>query len=124
MSLIQVPPPPIPVIVLGEDKTLDIKLVDQDGNPVDVSAATAIVAILANADGLTYLEASLANSGVAIINGGGGHIQMIITAAQSALLAVGQSVAIDLRLTIATKLFKVIIPDAVQISAAAYPAAP
>lgn len=78
--------PCLPKRVLGSDITLDVFLKDKlTKMPIDISAATELEAIFLNADG-TFLEEKLTTSGIAIIDGPGGHMQVLIDAADSALL--------------------------------------
>lgn len=116
---------PLPTVVLGEDKTLDVKLKNKiTRDPIDLTAATEIVAILPNADSTTFLEKKLSTAGVVLINGPTGHFQIIISASESSLLSIGSSVYIDIRFTIGGKLTKVVIKDAITIISPAYPTAP
>lgn len=76
-----------PVIVRGQDKILDVFLRSQKTRqPVDLTAATEIVAVLGNADG-TAQEYKLSLSQVILVSGGGGHIQAVMPASGTALLA-------------------------------------
>ena len=131
MSLDPCALPQPPVIVQGEDKVLDIVLRKQLpngslGDPVDLTAATEIEAILLNTDG-TFLEKKLTTSGITLISGPGGHFQISISAAQSALLAASVSPAysdIEVHFVIASKTTISIITNAVNIIPRRYPTAP
>ena len=116
---------PISTIVTGEDCVLNVYLKQGDnGQPFDLSSVSEIVAILPNADDTTFLECKLSTSSIILVSGPGGFFQVIITAAQSALLLTGPTIALDVRFTIAAKLTKVVIQNAVAIISPAYPTAP
>ena len=119
--------PPIPVIYQGADKTLDIFLTSQtSGDPVDITAATEIEAIFLNTDG-TFLEKKLTTAGIAIISGPGGHFQIYLAAADTALLAVSASGGysdVEIHLVIGGKTTIVVLSNAVNILARRYPTAP
>lgn len=117
----------IPTVVAGEDKTLDVKIKSCiTGDPIDLSSATEITAIFLNADG-TFLECKLSLSAIVLVSGQGGHFQIILSAANSALLA--QSVPpkysdIEVQFVIASKKSIVILSNAVNIVPRRYPQAP
>lgn len=121
--------PEIPTLVLGEDKTLDVKMINLSSpsrDPLDLTDATEIVAILLNADG-TFLELKLSLSQITIISAPGGHFQIAITAAQSALLAQsapGGFTDIEVQFIISSKKTITTLTDAVSIIPRRYPTAP
>lgn len=124
---------PVPVIVQGEDKVLTIKLVSSStGDPFDLTAASAITALLLNADS-TVLELTL-TSGVTIVNPSAGKIQVYITAAQSLLLALNPVITnppfppapggyqnLELRITIGGEITIVQLPQSVSVVAKLFP---
>ena len=118
---------PIPLIVQGEDKDLAIKLTDKVAKqPFDISAATEIVAIFLNTDN-TFLEKKLSTSGIALINGALGQLKVILSAAETAALALSVNGAysdIELHVTIAGKVTILNLLNCVNIIARRYPAAP
>lgn len=135
------PKDPVPKIVVNvdptksEDKTLSVLLMDPRTKAgFDLSAATEIVAVLANADN-TNLELKLSLSQVVVINNPVGSLQIIITKAQSALLKLSPVLApavnndpatygfsnIELRITIASKETVVQLVDCIQIVPSLFP---
>lgn len=97
---------PTPTIILGEDQNLDVKLTDSStGDPFDLSSASEIVAKLLNADNTALSLTKTANQ-ITLVSAIGGHMKIIISAAQSALLAVsptGGLSNIELYITIGGK---------------------
>ena len=134
MSCLEIKPIVVPKVVRGEDKTLTVKLNDTStGFPFDISAATEIVAILLNQIANTYTEKKLSTSGVSILNGPGGALQIFITKIESALLALstietdpvnGTYSDIELRLTIGGKLTIVNLFGCLWVIDPRFPAAP
>lgn len=119
--------PSIPTVIAGEDKFLDIRLINQTSkNPVDLSAASEIEAILLNADN-TYLEKKLSTGGITLISGPGGNFQINLAASETALLALSPSDSasdIEIHFTIGGKLSIVILTASVNILSRRYPSAP
>ena len=125
--------PQIPQIIAGADAVLDVKLINQQtGDPLDLSAATEIEAILLNADN-SFLELKLSLSQIVLISGPGGHFQIIIPAASSALLALSpvpspsvpaSNSDMEIHLTIGGKLTIINLIGVVTIVARRFPAAP
>lgn len=128
-------PAPVPQIVIGEDKTLGVQLTDATTKSgFDLSGATEIVAILLNADN-TYLQLKLSLSQIVVINNPVGLMQIIVTAAQSALLALSPILIpgagdvqpvygysnIELHITIASKVTIVQLPDSIQVVQTLFP---
>lgn len=76
-----------PVIILGEDKTVNIRLVDScTQNPVDLTGVSEITVKLQNEDS-SVLALTLTGGAVSIISAPGGQIAAAMTAVQTALLA-------------------------------------
>ena len=119
--------PCVPTVIMGEDKTLDVKLTsDTTGDPLDLTGASEIEAILLNADA-TYLEKKLTTSGIVLVSGPGGHFQILLAASESALLQAsptGSYSDIEVHLTIASKLSIGILSGSVNIIPRRYPSAP
>lgn len=116
--------PPIPQIVRGADKTLDIFLRGRVTKmPLDISSATEIIVTLANEDG-TLLQKSLSASGVVVISGPGGHAQAFLLAVSGdtdhLALSTTQddgflSTGIQVDYTIGGKLGKVNMPGSIEV---------
>lgn len=117
----------IPVIVLGSYEIIGVKLISSlTGFPFDVSAATEIEAIFLNADG-TFLEKKKSLSGITVVNGPGGYIQIILLEAESALLAPSADFAlsdIELHITIDSKTTILLMKQSVKIVPRLFPTAP
>lgn len=116
--------PQIPVVIMGEDKFLDVKLLSQlSGDPIDLSAATEIQAILLKADS-TYLIKKLSTAGITLVSGPGGHFQIILTQIESALLRpspLGAYSDLEIHFTIAGLLTIVLLPNSVSIVSKLFP---
>jgi hypothetical protein len=82
-----------PVLIpVGGDKILTFTLTSQTtGYPIDITAATEIVAAFLNQTGVvpSALEKKLSTSGVTILSGPGGVCQTTISEAETASLATG-----------------------------------
>lgn len=75
-----------PVIIQGEDDTLDVRLISEKTNdPFDVTGATEIEAKFQNFDG-TVKVFKLSLSEISIVSGVGGHIRIILDASSTVLL--------------------------------------
>lgn len=121
-------PKPIPTIIQGEDAVLDVKFLNArpPKDPIDLTAATEIKAIMVNTDG-SYLEKKMTDGGIVLVSGPGGHFQIVIDSADSTLLAVSPSgfrSDIEVHYTIATKEKIVILSQEVLIKARRFPSAP
>lgn len=116
--------PVVPVVVIGEDKVISVRLTDgATGLPFDVSAATEIDAVLEKADG-TCIHKLFTTSGVVKANAVAGFIQIILSASDTALLKVSDAGAysnIEIRLTIASKLTIVLLKDVIQVVQKLFP---
>jgi hypothetical protein len=110
--------PSAPLVYLGEDSTLSVRLVNKTTkDPFDLSVASEIEAILPNEDG-TLLVKKLSTSGIVIISASGGHLQVVLSASETSLLAAsinGGYSDIEIDLTISGKKKFVTIKNAVQI---------
>ena len=127
-----------PTVILGEDKVLNVQVnqITQDncGNdctqPLDISAATQIVAIFQNAD-LSFLYKKLSLSQIAITSGPFGRFSITLLAADTALLAPspgpqpgccgGGYSAIEIHLTIAGQETIINLPNSVNIVPRQFP---
>lgn len=96
-------------IVLGEDKTLYIRLVKTDGTPYDLSGAT-IVVNMRKADG-TILSKTGTIVGSALL----GRLSVAYTAANTALLAPGLLLTVEVKLTVSGVLTIVEIPNSIDV---------
>lgn len=116
----------VPTVIIDEDKVLDIRLTSQKTkDPFDLTSATEIEAIFINADN-TYLIKKLTLAGIVLISGPGGHFQVILTSAETALLApsiVGGYSDIEIHITIAGKLTIVILSQSFLCIERRYPGA-
>lgn len=75
-------------IVIGSDHTLSLRLVDNDGNPFDLTEASNIQFRFLNADGsVLALNLTDMSAPIRVVSAPAGTLICIITAAQSALLA-------------------------------------
>ena len=114
-----------PIIYKGEDGTVSVRLVSKGSkDPFDVSVCSEIEAILPKEDG-TFLVKKLSTNGVSILSAAGGHILVILDAADTTLLAAslnGGYTDMEVDLTISGKKKFVNIKDAVQIIPKPYPA--
>lgn len=117
----------IPRIVLGQDKTLDVWLTSESTcDPVDLTDATEIVAIFLNADG-TFLERKFSLSQITIVSAPGGHFQIALPSASTALLApspTGSYSNIEIHVTISSMVTIILLPNSVNIVPRLFPAAP
>ena len=96
-----------PEVISGEDKVLTIQLKDYKAHEFyDLSGATEIIALFKNADSST-LQKKLTTAGIVMINALAGKFQIMLTAAETSLLAitpVGEYSDIELKVTVASKL--------------------
>lgn len=77
---------PLPVIVQGSDRDLEIRLRAQStGDPIDLSGATEITAQFKNTDG-TIQNYALSTGGIQILSGLGGRLQVHLPASGTTLL--------------------------------------
>jgi hypothetical protein len=117
----------IPTVIMGSDKSLDIKLVSElSGDPFDMTAATEIMAILLNADG-SFLERKMTTSGIVLVSGPGGHFQIVLTAANTTLLQASPVDClsnIEIHIVIAGLTTIVLLKNSVKIIPRLYPTAP
>jgi hypothetical protein len=128
-----------PTRVLGSDITLPLQVNSRlTGLPVPIGAATEIVAILLKADG-TFLEEKLSLGGVFIIDGDAGQANILIAAADSALLAPSPVYvpavppapfvppvfsSVELHITLAGKTSIVNLPNSINLVSRLFPTAP
>jgi hypothetical protein len=114
----------VPTVIIGEDKSLTIKLVEsKTQDPFDLTSATEIVACFLNADG-TVLQKALSTSGVVIISGVAGKIQVILSKTETLLLTpspLGGLSDIELRITIGGKLNIVQLPGVISVVKKLFP---
>lgn len=120
----------IPVIVQGEDKVLTVGLTKLsastsiNGTPFDsLASATEVKVIMLNTD-QSYLVKLMSTGGVVVTSGLGGKFQIIIAAAQSALLALSPSGLysdMEVHVTIGGKLTIVILTSVFQVIAPRFP---
>lgn len=118
----------IPVIVQGEDKSVTIKLTQKtngptNGYPFDLTGATEIEAIFLKTDG-TCLHKKLSLAQIVILNALAGSLQVLLTAADTALLAVSpanMNSNIELRVVIAGKMTYIQLKNVIKIVSSLYP---
>lgn len=87
-------------IVQGEDKTVNLRLRDENGDPFDITGATPLKAIFKKTDG-TLLEKGL-GTGVVIVNGPAGKLTVDLEDADTALLKVGEFQDFEVEINIGT----------------------
>jgi hypothetical protein len=113
-----------PVIIQGEDKSLAIRLVDgKTSLPYDISAATEVAALFRNTDS-TILTKLLSTSGISIVSGPGGAINVLLTAANTKLLAlsdIGSFSSFEVHVTIAGKINYIQLINSIQVIASLFP---
>ena len=85
MSCLDPASPITPTIIIGEDKTLSVQLVDDTGQPIDLSTATEIDAMFMNADG-TCVHKKLSTAGVVLTSGPFGKFNVLLSGADTAAL--------------------------------------
>lgn len=95
-------------IFTGDAKTMSMKLnYAQNGNPVDLSACTAIVANFVNADG-TIAQVTMASGAISITSPAIlGQFGVFISSAVSALFVVACEQNVDVTFTISGNTFTV-----------------
>lgn len=87
-------------ILAGSSRTLTIRLQDAEGDPVDVSTATAIKALFKPNSGSTLLERTLADSQIAVANGRE-KITVTLSAAFTATMLIDEDQDFEVEATIA-----------------------
>ncbi len=116
--------PIVPTVIMGEDKTLTVRLTDAaTQNYVDLTAATEIVAFFLNADS-TYLQKKLTTSGIVLVSAVGGLFNILLTAAETELLALspaGGFSNIEIHYTIGGKVTIVQLKSVIQVIASLFP---
>lgn len=117
--------PEIPVIIVGEDVLLDLKLINAKPpkDPFDLTGVSEIVAKFLNADS-SVLSVSLTGSAITVISAPGGHLTIALSAAQTALLNIPANNAyanFELYITIAGKLKIVQFPESLNVLAKLFP---
>ena len=119
--------PNVPTRVVGSYITLDVYLKDQSSNkPIDLSLASEIEAIFLNAD-MSYTERLMTLGGIALIDGPGGHFQVLIPETDSAMLAPSVSPTfsdIEFHYVIGGKTTIVNAPQSVNLVSRLFPLAP
>lgn len=75
-------------IVQGEDKSINLRLRDENGDPFDITGADPLKAIFKKTDG-TLLEKGI-GTGVAIVNGPAGKLTVDLEDADTSALKVGE----------------------------------
>lgn len=92
-------------IFTGDQKSLPLRIAYASGIPVDLTSVSEIVVNLPNADG-TFLQLKYTLSEVTIVTPATtGQFKAAITAAQSALLNIGELQDIDVTFTIGDLVF-------------------
>ena len=109
-------------IIQGSDTRLTIRLVTEEGEPMDLTGATEIKAILPNATGTTpaRLEKTLSGGSIIALSSGGGKIQVDLTSTETRGLLIGVDLGLEVRVTIGGKVTIVQIPSAVDVIAPLY----
>lgn len=87
-------------VIQGEDKVINLRLRDENGDPFDISTATLIKAIFKKADG-TLLTKQTGGSGVSIVNGPAGKLTVDLDDSDTILLKVGEFQDFEVEITIA-----------------------
>ena len=101
-------------IVKGEDRTLQLGILEPNGNPYDLTGATEIIVGLENDDG-TFLQLKYTESKVSIVQAKAGTISATITATQSALLKAGNSMDFHAKITISSAVRKAIFEGLLNV---------
>lgn len=113
-----------PLIVKGSDRPLNVRLLSKTtGLPVDISAATEIIAAFLKEDNTT-LEKKLSAAGIVVTSGPGGAFQVLLSAADTALLATGYGESfqsMEIKYTIAGKITIVLLKDSIQVAPPMFP---
>lgn len=91
------------VIIKGEDRTLTVELTDKDGEPLDVSAATEIIAKFCPDSGAVLLTRSLTGGQITVVNSLN-KIAIDLATAFSATIREGEEEDFEVHVTIAGKL--------------------
>lgn len=109
-----------PKVVQGEDKVLTVQLKDPKTKVfTDITGVTEITAILLNTDG-SFLQKKLSTSGIVVLNALAGKFQILLSTAETALLAltpVGSYSNIEVRFVIASKTTIVQLEDSIEVVA-------
>jgi hypothetical protein len=77
-------------IIRGEDRTLQLGIMEPNGAPYNLTGASEIIVALPNEDD-TFLQLKYTESKVTVVSATAGSISATLTAAQSAVLKVGNS---------------------------------
>jgi hypothetical protein len=85
-------------IIRGEDRTVQLGVRNADGSPYDLSGATEIVITLENENGTTT-DFKLSLGAMAVVTPLAGLMSLTITAAQSAILKVGNTMDMQASIT-------------------------
>ena len=110
----------IPQIIQGEDKTLTVQLSDPDTKEfTNITGVSEITAIFLNTDG-SFLQKKLSTSGIVLVNALAGKFQIVLSAAETALLALTPENSysnIEVRFVIASKTTIVQLEDSIEVVA-------
>lgn len=87
-------------VVQGEDKIIDLKIRDENGDPYDLTGYSAIEAKFKNTDG-TLLTLAV-GTGVTVVSAILGRIQLSLTDLQTAELKAGDFMDFEVKITIGT----------------------
>lgn len=102
------------VIVMGEDKLINVQLVSQQNfGPFDLTGVTAISTCFLNADA-SELTLSL-GSGITLTSAAAGKILVQLSAAETALLATFNLQTLEISITLSGLVTKVQIPNAYSV---------
>ena len=108
-------------IYLGEDKTLNFRLTDdKTKNPFDLTSATEVIAIFPVSSGLPIQKKKSLNE-LVVVSAVGGRFDVALSSADTARLELGAVVAVEIRITIATLLTIVQIPQALNVVPSLFP---
>lgn len=116
-----------PTVIQGEDKALNVQLLDamNQNAPVDLTNVAEIEAIFLKADGQP-LTKTLTGGGVVVSQPLAGRIRVLLSSADTALLALTQADRItrfELRFTIGGKTTIVPLPDSILVQQNLFPSA-
>jgi hypothetical protein len=124
MSCLDPQSPKTPTIIIGEDKTLTVRLTDASTKlPFDISAASEIIAIFSKNDATT-LEKKLSTGGISILSGPGGALQILLSAADTSSLMpspAGGLSSVEIRITIAGKLTIILLENSISVISRLFP---
>lgn len=118
--------PKVATVILGEDQPVSVTLVDSTTKlPFDLSSATEIIALFQNLD-LSILQKKKSTGGIVLLSGPGGAFQILLTAAETALLAPSPTNGysdLEVKVTIAGKLTIIQLPQSLKVLPRIFPSA-